>query len=229
MAKDGWPFVFPFATLALLSFIAAFKSGRPWLWFLSFLLLFLTLFLAYFFRDPERQIPSGENLILSPADGKIVAVKTISEPLFLKSQAQKISIFLSPLDVHINRIPASGKVGFLSYFHGKFLAAYKDKASTDNEQTAIGISTSYGKILFKQIAGVLARRIVCRLKVGQEVKAGERFGMIRFGSRVDVFLPEGLELKVQMGDKVTGGETVLAIAKTLTNKPEVQSALGAKK
>ncbi|HEU4437196.1 MAG TPA: phosphatidylserine decarboxylase family protein [candidate division Zixibacteria bacterium] len=229
MVKDGWPFVLPFAALALLSFIAAFKSGRPGLWFLSFLLLFLALFFAYFFRDPERQIPFGENLILSPADGKIVAVETLSEPLFLKSQAQKISIFLSPLDVHINRIPVSGKVDYFSYLPGKFLAAYKDKASTDNEQTAIGITSSNGKILFKQIAGVLARRIVCRLKLGEEVTAGEKFGMIRFGSRVDIFLPEGLELKVQKGDKVTGGETIMAVAKTLTSTPEVQTPMGAKK
>ena len=229
MAKDGWPFVLPFVTLAILSFAAAFKSGRPWLWLLSFFLLFLTLFLAYFFRDPERTIPSIENLILSPADGKVIAIEPASEPLFLKSQAQKISIFLSPLDVHINRIPSSGKVDYLSYFPGKFLAAYEDKASTDNEQTAIGITSPNGKILFKQIAGVLARRIVCRLKLEQEVQAGEKFGMIRFGSRVDIFLPEGLELKVQKGDKVVGGETVMAVAKTLTPKPKDQAPMGAKK
>jgi len=229
MAKDGWPFVLPFATLAVLSFAAAFKAGRPWLWLLSFLFLFLTLFFAYFFRDPKRAIPAGDNLILSPADGKIVAIEPASEPLFFKSQAQKISIFLSPLDVHLNRIPASGKVDYLSYFPGTFAAAFKDKASTDNEQTAIGITSPNGKILFKQIAGALARRIVCRLKLGQEVKAGERFGMIRFGSRVDIFLPEGLELKVQKGDKMTGGETVLAVAVTSIVKPEAKTPMGAKK
>ncbi len=229
MAKDGWPFVLPFATLALLSFAAVFKSGRPWLWFLSFLLLFLALFFAYFFRDPERKTPTGDGLILSPADGKIVAIETATEPLFLKSQVQKISIFLSPLDVHINRIPASGKVDYLSYLPGKFLAAYKDKASTDNEQTAIGITSTNGKILFKQIAGVLARRIVCRLKLGQEVQGGEKFGMIRFGSRVDIFLPEGLELKVQKGDKVTGGETILATAKMQTAAAGVQTKMELKK
>ncbi|MGH8003616.1 MAG: phosphatidylserine decarboxylase family protein [Limisphaerales bacterium] len=229
MAKDGWPFVLPFAALALLSFAAAFKSGRPWLWFLSFLLLFLTLFFAYFFRDPERNTPTGNGLILSPADGKIVAIEATTEPLFLKAQSQKISIFLSPLDVHINRIPASGKVEYLSYLPGKFLAAYQDKASTDNEQTAIGISTPNGKILFKQIAGVLARRIVCRLKPEQEVQAGEKFGMIRFGSRVDIFLPEGLELKVQKGDKVVGGETILATAKTRVPAVGIQTEMELKK
>ncbi len=229
MAKDGWPFVWPFAALALLSLAAAFKSGRPWLWLLSFVLLFLSLFFAYFFRDPERKVPSGNDLILSPADGKIVVVEPANEPLFLKSKAQKISIFLSPLDVHINRIPSSGKVDFLSYLPGKFLAAYKEKASTDNEQTAIGISTSHGKILFKQIAGVLARRIVCRLKLGQDVRAGEKFGMIRFGSRVDIFLPEGLEPKVQKGDKVTGGETILATAKMRTPATGMQTEMELKK
>ncbi len=229
MAKDGWPFVLPFAVLTFLALVAAFRSGKPLLWMFAALLFLLALFLGYFFRDPERQIPTGENLIVSPADGKVISVEKVLEPLFLKSQSQKISIFLSPLDVHINRIPASGKIEYLSYFPGKFLAAFKDKASTDNEQTAIGILSPYGKVLFKQIAGVLARRIVCRLKLGQEVKAGERFGMIRFGSRVDVLLPEGVELKVQIGDKVVGGETIVAIAKTLAPTIETEAQMEMKK
>lgn len=213
MAKDGLPFVLPFAALTLLALVAAFRTGKPLVWTIAALLFLLTLFFTYFFRDPQRQIPDGENLIVSPADGEVVAVEKVFEPLFLNGQSQKISIFLSPLDVHINRIPASGKVEYLSYFPGKFLAAYKDKASAENEQTAIGISSASGKILFKQIAGVLARRIVCRVKLGQEVQIGEKFGMIKFGSRVDIFLPQGLELKVKKGDRVTGGETVMAVAK----------------
>lgn len=229
MAKDGWPFVLPFATLAILALLAAFRSGRLWLWTLGFFFLFLTLFFAYFFRDPERKIPAGEDLILSPADGRIVAVEAANEPLFLKNRARKISIFLSPLDVHINRIPASGKVEYLSYFPGKFLPAFKDKASADNEQSAIGISAASGKVLVKQIAGVLARRIVCRLKLGQEVHTGERFGMIRFGSRVDLFLPEELELKVQKGDKVLGGETVMAVAKVSATKFTLEPQMELKK
>jgi phosphatidylserine decarboxylase len=229
MAKDGWPFVLPFAAVAILTLLAAFRGGQLWLWILGFFFSFLTLFFAYFFRDPERKIPSGENLILSPADGTVMAIEKTHEPLFLKTESQKISIFLSPLDVHINRIPASGKVEYLSYFPGKFLAAYKDKASTDNEQTAIGLLSRYGKVLFKQIAGVLARRIVCRLKLGQEVQAGEKFGMIKFGSRVDIFLPEEMELKVEKGDKVVGGETIVAIARALAPSVEAETPAEVKK
>lgn len=171
----------------------------------------LTLFIIYFFRDPDRDIPSGDHLILSPADGKVVQLKNVRDDIFLQSEATQISIFLSALDVHVNRIPITGKVRYLNYVKGKYLVACYEKASEKNEQTVIGIENGKFKILLRQIAGFLARRIVCDLKVDDEVRAGERFGMIKFGSRVDVLIPLNAELKVQLGDRVVGGETILAI------------------
>ncbi len=163
-----------------------------------------------FFRDPERSTPSGSNHIIAPADGKIVIVKNIEESEYLHGRATQISIFMSPLNVHVNRNPISGSVEHVRYVPGEFFAAYEDKASEKNEQTIIGVRNGFGKILFKQIAGFLARRIVCSLSVGDSVEVGKRFGMIKFGSRVDVFVPEGADVKVAVGQKTVAGETILA-------------------
>ncbi len=162
-----------------------------------------------FFRDPDRTTPDKENVIISPADGEIVAVKEIDEEKFLKDKARQVSIFMSPLNVHVNRIPINGKVDFFRYVEGDYLLAFNDKADKRNERTEIGITSKFGKILFTQIAGFIARRIVCDLKVGDEVKMGNRFGMIKFGSRSDVIAPLNWTLKVKMGDKVKAGETIL--------------------
>lgn len=167
-------------------------------------------FTINFFRDPERQTPQGEKLIISPADGKVIVIKEVSEGEYLKSDAKMISIFMSPLNVHVNRNPISGKVGHYRYIKGEYFAAYEDKASEKNEQTVIGMENGHGKVLFKQIAGFVARRIVCTLNVGDEVRAGERFGMVKFGSRVDVFVPKTAVVKVTVGKKTVAGETVLA-------------------
>ena len=164
----------------------------------------------FFFRDPERVIPTDENVILSAGDGKVVEIKDVFEDHFLKSKAKQISIFLSVFDVHINRIPISGKVGYFQYVRGKFVQAYKSIASSENEQTVIGIENDQLKIVVKQIAGILARRIVCHIREGFSVTKGERFGMIKFGSRVDMLLPNHVEILVNVGDKVKGGETVIA-------------------
>ncbi|HTY10987.1 MAG TPA: phosphatidylserine decarboxylase family protein [Bacteroidota bacterium] len=166
-----------------------------------------------FFRDPDRVTPSGNNMIISPADGTVVVVKDTAEELYLKGEAIQISIFMSPLNVHVNRIPLSGRVGYFDYVKGKYFAAFEDKASLDNEQTHIGIDNGSSKVFFKQIAGFIARRIVCTLKVGDEVVAGERFGMIKFGSRVDVFVPKNSDIKVSVGDKTAAGESVLAVVR----------------
>jgi phosphatidylserine decarboxylase len=167
------------------------------------------LFNFYFFRDPERSIPSGQDLILSPADGRIVAIETVEEPLYFKKKVLKVSIFLSVFDVHVNRIPATGQINFLKYVPGKFLVAFAEKASEDNEQSIIGIKHEKGQLLFKQIAGIIARRIVYDVQDGDSVKAGERFGLIRYGSRVDIFFPENTELRISMNEKVRGGETII--------------------
>jgi len=167
------------------------------------------LFNFYFFRDPERKIPDGSDLILSPADGTIVLIEDVEEPYYFKSKVRRVSIFLSVFNVHVNRMPVSGKVDFLKYIKGKFLVAFADKASEENEQSIIGIQHEKGKILFKQIAGLIARRIVFHIEEGDSVNAGDRFGLIRYGSRVDMFFPENVELNVSLKEKVYGGETVI--------------------
>ncbi|MBI3609433.1 MAG: phosphatidylserine decarboxylase family protein [Nitrospirae bacterium] len=168
----------------------------------------------WFFRDPRRIIPTGEGLIVSPADGRIIEMAEVEEERFLKDRAVKISIFLNLFDVHVNRIPCSGRIRGIHYQPGKFLAANKDLASTENEQNAVLLETPSGvKIVFVQVAGLVARRIVCWVKEGDAVQRGGRFGMIRFGSRTDLFLPLGTELKVMLGEKVKGGSSVIGVLK----------------
>lgn len=167
------------------------------------------IFTLNFFRDPERMPPSAKNVILSPADGKIVIIKDVFEKRFLNCEAIQISIFMSPLDVHVNRIPVDGTVDYLNYVNGEYLVAFHEKADIRNERSEIGITGKYGKMLFTQVAGFIARRVVYDIKQGDTVKAGDRFGMIKFGSRSDVIVPKGWKLKVELGDKVTGGETIL--------------------
>lgn len=167
------------------------------------------LFNLNFFRDPERTPPKEKDVIISPADGKIVIVKDVFEKRFLESEATQVSIFMSPLNVHVNRIPVDGRVDFLNYIKGDYLVAFHEKADLRNERSEIGITGRYGKMLFTQVAGFIARRIVFDLKLGDQVTMGDRFGMIKFGSRSDVIVPKGWKLKVKLGDIVTAGETIL--------------------
>lgn len=174
-------------------------------------ILFIS-FTLYFFRDPVRQIP--ENLtdrdVLSPADGKVMMIEEVQESDFIKGPAKVIGIFLSPLNVHVNRVPITGKVKFYQYIKGEFIAAYDHASADKNERTVIGIEGARFKVLFKQITGFVARRIVCELRVGDDVKIGEKFGMIKFGSRTDVIMPINANIKVSVNQKVTGGITLLA-------------------
>lgn len=174
-------------------------------------ILFLTL---NFFRDPERKTPSAINIVVAPADGKIIVIKQNIFNHFVGENCNQISIFMSPLNVHVNRIPIDGKVEHLKYYEGKFVAAFDDKASENNERMETGIVNSEGKILFTQVAGFLARRIVNELKIGDEVKTGERFGMIKFGSRVDIFVPSKYIPAVNLNENVYAGETILFEIKT---------------
>lgn len=168
----------------------------------------------WFFRDPERIIPQGENLVVSPADGKILSITETEEHRFLKKKAKKISIFLNIFDVHVNRLPASGKILGITYQPGKFLPANKDLASKENEQNAVFLETESGhKMVFIQVAGLIARRILCWVKDEEQVTRGDRFGMIRFGSRTDIFLPLDTDIKVSPGDQVKGGSTIIGILK----------------
>lgn len=167
------------------------------------------LFCLNFFRDPERTTPERDDIIVSPADGEIVIVKEVFDNEFIQDTVTKVSIFMSPLNVHVNRIPISGKVEMNKYIKGEYLVAFYEKADKRNERTEIGILSKHGKVMFTQVAGFVARRIVNTLKQNDEVKMGERFGMIKFGSRSDVYAPKNWKLKVKLGDKVTAGETIL--------------------
>ncbi len=171
--------------------------------------LFLVGFTLNFFRDPERTVPGKSNIVVSPADGRVLFIKDVFDDKYLNSKAKMVAIFMSPLNVHVNRIPISGTVDYLKYIKGDYIAAFEDKASEKNERTEIGITNPAGKVLFTQIAGFVARRIVCELNVGDKVTIGNRFGMIKFGSRVDVIVPEQWQIKVKKDDNVTAGETIL--------------------
>lgn len=212
ITKYGYDVFFTLSVLCLAVVLISYFFIQPAA--LKYVLIALALvswgFTANFFRDPERVTPPGEQLVVAPADGKIILIKPATEPEFMKTETTQISIFMSPINVHVNRNPISGIVKYFRYVKGEYFAAFEDKASEKNEKTIIGLEGSEGKVLFKQIAGFIARRIVCDLKAGDEVKAGERFGMIKFGSRVDVFVPTSATVKVRLGDTAVAGETVLA-------------------
>ena len=176
------------------------------------ILFLLLVFTLNFFRDPDRTTPSGDDLIISPADGEVVLIKQLREDEYLKGDAVQVSIFMSPLNVHVNRFPITGTVGYYRYFPGEYLVAYDEKSSLRNERTHIGVENLRVKVLFKQIAGFIARRIIANVKEGDRAVAGERFGMIRFGSRVDVIVPRDAAIRVKLGEKTVAGETVLAVA-----------------
>lgn len=165
----------------------------------------------YFFRDPERVTPSEDHLIISPADGKVVLVKETEEPVFILGKATQISIFLSPLDVHVNRNPVNGRLAYLKYHPGEYLMAWDHNASELNERADFGVEHPSGlRFFYRQITGFLARRIVYHVQEGENLVAGERFGMMKFGSRMDILIPPGVEVKVKEGERTRAGETVIA-------------------
>lgn len=203
IAREGLPF------LAVTGVPALFAWGLGW-YALSLCLTALSAYVAWFFRNPYRKIPSGERLLVSPADGKVVAVEHEFEPTFLKDQATRVSIFLNIFNVHINRIPCAGVIRDRLYRPGEFLAANRPEASIKNEQNALCIERQDGKkIVCIQIAGLIARRIVCWVVPGEQVAKGERFGLIRFGSRVDLFVPRETTVTVKVGDSVKGGTSII--------------------
>lgn len=205
VAKEGFVFIAIGVSLTLLS---ALLFGKIVTAFFGA----LTLFCLWFFRDPRRAVPQEAGLLVSPADGTIVDISKVEEGRFLKKPAIKISIFLNVFNVHVNRVPAEGKIVGIFYNAGRFFAANVPKASLENEQNAVVLEIPSGKrIVCIQIAGLIARRIVCWAKEGERLTRGERFGLIRFGSRVDLFLPVETEIQVALGAKVKGGETILGI------------------
>lgn len=203
IAREGYPFI------AIAFFIAALAAwlGGPWVGVPA---LVIPGFVLNFFRDPERIPPEGDNLVISPADGKVISVEEVDEARYLSRRMKRVCVFMNVFNVHVNRVPVSGRVQQVRYNPGKFLMGYAEKASLDNEQNAIVVEVQPGReILFIQIAGLIARRIVCYLKGGECVRRGERFGLIRFGSRVDIYFPLESEICVKVGEKVTAGASVI--------------------
>lgn len=215
-APDGFPFILGplvFTAIASVFTFLTYKTGGPAFYISSGAVCIFSLvssFMFFFFRDPERTAPEGKGLFVAPADGKIILIKEVNEKKYLKSDAKEISIFMSPFNVHVNRAPCDGKVSAVKHSPGRYMAAYKDDASLKNENIAMLLEGKEGKILVRQVAGFIARRAVCRVKPGDMLKRGERYGMIKFSSRLDVYLPKDAEIAVKPGDKVKAGETIIA-------------------
>jgi phosphatidylserine decarboxylase len=201
IAPEGYPFVFGSLLITVIALL--------FLPFVSCFFFGLTIFMTFFFRDPERKIPEGEGIFVSPADGKVILIKDVYEKDYLNSDSKEISIFMSPLDVHVNRSPCEGKVSIVKYSPGRFMAAYKDESSIKNENIVMVLDGKDSRVLVRQVAGFIARRAVCRVKVGDMLRCGQRYGIIKFGSRLDVYLSKDTKIMVKLGDKVKAGETVI--------------------
>lgn len=203
IAPEGWPFILGSAAV-----LAAFLGTG--LWVLAAIWLVVTVWVVAFFRDPVPRGPFDPRQLLAPADGKVVSIIETDEPAFFQDRALRISIFMNVFDCHVNRYPAAGTVRYRHYHPGRFLNAADEKASLENEQSSTGMETAHGRVLVRQIAGLIARRIVTDPDVGAEVAQAGRLGIIRFGSRVDLFLPVGTPVRVQVGDRTRVARTVVA-------------------
>lgn len=209
-AREGLVFI-GIAALVTIATYAAALGRRSWaLWILAFLFTLVTLWVAYFFRDPERLGERGPDLLIAPADGRVVMIAEVDEPAFIHGKAKRISIFMNVFNVHVNRYPISGTVRFVHYNPGRFLNAATEKSSLENEQMSVGLEHDGVRILVRQIAGLIARRIVTYSREGEQVEQGERMGIIRFGSRVDLFMPPSAEVLVREGEMTVAGTTVVA-------------------
>lgn len=208
-AREGLLFIVIAALIAAGTFALA-LNRRSWpLWLAAVVLVLVAIWVAYFFRDPERTGERGENLVIAPADGRVVQIVPVDEPVFLREKAIQVSIFMNVFNVHVNRYPVSGVVRYVHYNPGKFLNAANEKASLENEQSSVGIESGSNRILVRQIAGLIARRIVTYSTDGQRVTQGDRMGIIRFGSRVDLFLPANAHIRVRVGDVTYAGVSVI--------------------
>jgi phosphatidylserine decarboxylase len=212
--KEGWPsLLLVLVFSAIIIFIAHyfFPTSGIAHWFAYILSGFLIITIVQFFRHPIRTVTTGDNLVIAPADGKVVVIEETTEHEYFKDKRLQVSIFMSPINVHVNRFPIGGIVSFFKYHPGKYLAAWEPKSSTDNERTTVVVKNSKGiEVLFRQIAGALARRIVWYCKEGDKAEQGGEMGFIKFGSRVDLFLPVGTKINVKVGEVVKGAQTVLA-------------------
>lgn len=215
LTRYGTDVIVAVAIIVVLLVALGIWTDERWVKYIFFAIAaFLTVFTLNFFRDPDRTVDAKgvpvDSIIASPADGKVVLIKDVQEDEYLHCPAKMISIFMSPLNVHVNRSPVNGKVEYLKYIKGKFLVASDDKAANENERQNIGLNSNGKKLMFSQVTGFVARRIVCELKEGESVTMGTRFGMIKFGSRVDVYLPLDAKILVKEGDITTAGETIIA-------------------
>lgn len=211
MAKEAWPFLFITGSIFFLSWILFYQFEIIILGFVGGIFLVATLFIAFFFRDPERCTPLEAGLVVSSGDGKVVAIQPTEIDSWLGEKGIQVSIFLSIFNVHINRIPISGQVETVEYRAGRFRLAFRPEASDENEQNIIRIKTQTCKVVVKQVAGFIARRIVCQVSENEPVQIGQRFGLIKFGSRIDLIMPSWTRIKVDVGDRVKAGETVIGV------------------
>ena len=202
--RAGYPFIGGTVALAIAAALTVGSVG-------AVPLFLLAVFFTFFFRDPDRSSPQDPRLVLSPADGRVLVAGPADAAAAPQGEWKQISIFLSPMDVHVNRSPVSGRVTHVDFRRGKYLPAYHRDAAAANERSEVWVDHKGIPVVFRQIVGILARRVVCRVNKGAELKAGERFGIMKFGSRMDVFVPPSADLKVKVGDKVVGGVTVIAV------------------
>jgi len=209
-AREGILFITIGAFAAGGATALAIRYQSPALWVLAAVLTIVAIWIAYFFRDPERTGERGDRIAVAPADGKVVLITEVDEPAFLHGRALRVSIFMNVFSVHVNRYPVTGTVRYVKYSSGKFLNAAVESSSVENEQMSVGVETTHHRVLVRQIAGLIARRIITYSREGEHVEQGERMGLIRFGSRVDLFLPIGSTLRVKLGDLTTAGSTVVA-------------------
>ena len=209
-AREGLPFIAIGAVLALVATWWAFRRGAWPFWLLAVVMIIVAVWVAYFFRDPERSGERSDRVVISPADGKVVLITEVDEPAFIHGRAMRVSIFMNVFSVHVNRYPISGIVKYVQYNPGKFLNAAVEKSSLENEQRSVGIESGPYRILVRQIAGLIARRIVTYSREGERVEQGERMGLIRFGSRVDVFMPTDATIRVKVGELAIAGTTPVA-------------------
>jgi phosphatidylserine decarboxylase len=210
-APEGYPFIGAGLVLAAIAWVAARQMGGVWAGIGASAMTVLALFVVWFFRDPAPTQPAAAEVVVAPGQGRVIDIREVDEPTFMQGRARRITIFLSVFDVHVQRAPVSGVVEHRSYRPGAYAVAWAEKASEDNEQASLGITTPHGRVLVRQIAGLIARRIVTDQVEGDRVERGERIGLIRFGSRVDLFLPLEWEVTSAVGDKVRVGSTALAL------------------
>ncbi|MCC5925462.1 MAG: phosphatidylserine decarboxylase family protein [Bacteroidetes bacterium] len=209
-AKDGYDVILKASVISAILLGLGIWLGGIWLIILGVLGIFTILFTLYFFRDPDRSIPQGEHYIIAPADGKVIDIRQVQEKNYFKGEVTQVSIFLSPLDVHVNRNPISGLIEYAKYYPGEYLVAWHEKASELNERSEFGVLHASGaRMLFRQITGYVARRITFHIKQGDTIKAGDRFGMMKFGSRMDLLYRDDIRLNVKPGDRIVAGETII--------------------